>query len=84
MTTNETTTLTSDTVLMIQSFREANPDKRDRHLSAAEFLRKNAHRIRGIGPLLEMGGLAEQDDQSALGWRPSQRLIGLIANRGGQ
>jgi hypothetical protein len=84
MTPNETSTLSSDTLLMIQGFREANPDKRDRPLSAAEFLRKNAHRIRGIGPLLEMAGLAEQDDQSALGWRPTQHLIGLIANRAGR
>jgi hypothetical protein len=84
MTTHETTTLGSDILLMIQRFREANPDKRDRHLSAAEFLQKNAHRILGIGPLLEMAGLAEQDDQSALGWRPTQRLIGLIANRPGR
>jgi hypothetical protein len=30
-------------------FREANPDKVDQELSAAEFFRKNAHRIRGIG-----------------------------------
>jgi hypothetical protein len=41
---------------MIQHFRQANPDKRHRHLSAAEFLQKNAHRILGIGPLLEMAG----------------------------
>jgi hypothetical protein len=54
MTINATTILTSETILMIQGFCEANPDKRDRPLSAAEFLRKNAHRIRGIGPLLEM------------------------------
>ena len=84
MTTNETTTLSTDTLLMIQRFREANPDKRDRHLSAAEFLRKNAHRIRRIGPLLKLAGLAEQDAQSALGWRPTQRLISLIANRAGR
>jgi hypothetical protein len=32
--------ISSDTLLMIQSFRQANPDKRDRQLSAAEFLRK--------------------------------------------
>jgi hypothetical protein len=83
MTTNDTT-LSSDTLLMIQSFREANPDKGDRQLSATEFLQKNAHRIRGIGPLLEMAGLAEQDDQSDLGCRPTQHLIGLIANRLGR
>jgi hypothetical protein len=83
MTTNDTT-LSSETLLMIQRFRDANPDRRDRQLSAAEFLRKNAHRIRGIGPLLEMAGLAEQDDQSDLGWRPTQHLIGLIANRPGR
>jgi hypothetical protein len=52
MMTNDTT-LGADTLLMIQSFRDANPDKCDRRLSAAEFLQKNAHRIRGIGPLLE-------------------------------
>jgi hypothetical protein len=74
-------TLSSDTLLMIQSFRDANPDKRERHLSAAEFLQKNAHRIRDIGPLLEMAGLAEQDAQSVLGWRPTPHLITLIANR---
>jgi hypothetical protein len=84
MTTHETTTLSSDTLLMIQRFRQANSDKRDWELSAAEFLQKNAHRICGIGPLLEMAGLAEQDDQSALGWRPTQHLIGLIANRPGR
>jgi hypothetical protein len=78
---HETTTLGSDTLLMIQRFREANPDKGDRQLSAAELLRKNAHRIRGIGPLLEMAGLAEQDAQSALGWRPTQHLVNLIAER---
>jgi hypothetical protein len=84
MTTHETTTLSSDTLLMIQGFRDANPDKGDGQLSATEFLRKNAHRIRGIGPLLEMAGLAEQDVQSALGWRPTQQLITLIANRPGR
>ena len=63
MTTHETTTLGSDTLLMIQSFRDANPDKRDRKLSATEFLRKHCHHICGIGPLLELAGLAEQDDQ---------------------
>jgi hypothetical protein len=84
MMTNETTTLSSDTLLMIGIFREANPHKRDRQLSAAEFLRKNANRIRDIGPLLEMAGLAEQDNQSALGWRPTQRLINLMANRPGR
>jgi hypothetical protein len=84
MTTHETTTLGSDTLLMIQSFRDADPDKRDQQLSAAEFLEQNGHRIRGIGPLLEMAGLAEQDDQSALGWRPTQRLINHIANRTGR
>jgi hypothetical protein len=36
------------------------------------------------GPLLELAGLAEQDAQSALGWRPTQHLIGLIANRAGR
>jgi hypothetical protein len=35
-------------------YRGANPDRRDRELSPAEFLQKNAHRIRGIGPLLEI------------------------------
>jgi hypothetical protein len=75
MTTHETTTLGSDTLLMIQRFREANPDKHDGQLSAVEFLQKNAHRIRGIGPLLEMAGLAKQDDQSPLGWRPTPHLI---------
>jgi hypothetical protein len=50
--------------------RASNPDKRDRHLSAAELLRKKRHRIRGIGPLLELARLAEQVVQSALGWRP--------------
>ena len=85
MTTNATTTtLGSDTLLMIQSFRKANPDKGDRELSAAEFLQQNGHRIRAIGPLLEMAGLAEQDDQSALGWRPTQDLIKLIATRPGR
>jgi hypothetical protein len=83
MTPNETSTLSSDTLLMIRSFRQANPDKRDGQLSAAEFLQKNAHRIRGIGPLLELAGLAEQDAQSDLGWRPTPHLITLIANRGG-
>jgi hypothetical protein len=75
MTTDETTTLSSDTLLMIQRFREANPDKHDGQLSTAEFLRKNAHRIRGIGPLLELAGLSEQDAQSVLGWRPTPHLI---------
>jgi hypothetical protein len=84
MTPNETSTLHSETILMIRSFREANPDKRDRQLSAAKFLRKNDHRIRGIGLLLEMTGLAEQDDQSDLGWRPTQHVITLIANRPGR
>jgi hypothetical protein len=70
--------------VLIQSFREANPDKVDQELSAAEFLQKNDHHIRGIGPLLEMAGLTEQDVQSALGWRPTQRLINLITNRGGR
>jgi hypothetical protein len=56
MTTNQTTTLSGGPLLMIQRFRDANPDKRDRHMSAAEFLRKNHHRIRGISPLLEMAG----------------------------
>ena len=84
MTINATTTLTSETILMIQGFREANPDKRDRHLSPAEFLQKHPHRICGIGPLLELAGLAEQDVQSVLGWRPTQRLISLIANRPGR
>jgi hypothetical protein len=70
--------------MMIRGLREANPDKRDRHLSAADFLQKNAHRIRGIGPLLELAGLADQDNQSALGWRPTQRLIHLIENRAGR
>jgi hypothetical protein len=83
MTTNDTT-LWSEALLMIQSFREADPDKRDRKLSATEFLRKNDHRIRGIGPLLELAGLAQQDNQSALGWRPTQRLISLIGNRAGR
>jgi hypothetical protein len=69
--------------LKIQSFRDANPDKRDRHLSVAEFLEQKGHRIRGIGPLLEMAGLAEQDDQSPLGWRPTQRLISHITDRPG-
>jgi hypothetical protein len=81
MTANETSTLSSDALLMIQSFRDANPDEGDGELSAAEFLRKNAHRIRGIGLLLEMAGLAEQDAQSALGWRPTQHLVNLIAER---
>ena len=67
MTTHETTTLGSDTLLMIQRFREANPDKHDGQLSAVEFLRKNANRIRGIGPLLEIAGLAEQDANRILG-----------------
>jgi hypothetical protein len=84
MTTHETSTLSSEAILMIQRFRDANPNRRDRELSAEEFLQKNAHRIRGIGPLLEMAGLAEQDDQSALGWRPTRRLITLIANRPGR
>ena len=73
MTANETTTLSSEALLMIRRFREANPDKVDQELSAAEFLRKNCHRIRGIGPLMEMAGLADQNKQSALGWRPTQR-----------
>jgi hypothetical protein len=83
MTTNDAT-LSSETLLMIQSFREADPDKRDAKLSATEFLRKKGHRIRGIGPLLELAGLAQQDNQSALGWRPTQRLISLIGNRAGR
>jgi hypothetical protein len=83
MTSHETTTLGSDTLLMIQHFRQANPDKRDQHLSAAEFLQKSAHRIRGIGPLLKMAGTAEQDDQSALGWRPAQQPS-LRTDQGGE
>jgi hypothetical protein len=74
MTTNETSALSSETILMIQRFRQANPDKIDRELSPAEFLQKkaeflqkNGHRIRGIGPLLELAGLAEQDATSSLG-----------------
>jgi hypothetical protein len=72
MTTHETTTLGSDTLLMIRSFREANPDKRDRHLSAAEFLRKNANRIRGIGPLLEWRAwLSKMPNRLSVGALPS-------------
>jgi hypothetical protein len=82
MTTNETSTLSSEAILMIQRFRDANPNRRDRQLGATEFLQKNAHRIRDIAPLLEMAGLAEQDAQSVLGWRPTPHLITLIANRG--
>jgi hypothetical protein len=40
MTTHETTTLSSDTLLMIGIFREANPHKRDRQLSPTEFCGK--------------------------------------------
>jgi hypothetical protein len=42
MTTHETTTLTSETLLMIQSFRDADPDKRDRELSRQSFCNKTA------------------------------------------
>jgi hypothetical protein len=42
---------------------------------------RNANRCR-CG--LEMAGLAEHDNQSDLGWRPTPRLITLIANRGGR
>jgi hypothetical protein len=63
MTTDETTTLTSETLMMIRTFREANPDKRDQHLSASEFLQKNAHRIRWIGPLFTASEAAIVADQ---------------------
>jgi hypothetical protein len=83
MTTNEPI-LSCETILMIQTFRAANPDQRDRKLSAAEFLRKNVHRIRGVGQVLELYGLAEQDNQSAIGWRPTQRMVSLIVNLPGR
>jgi hypothetical protein len=47
-------------------------------------LAKKTRRIREICPLLEMAGLAEQDNQLALGWRPTQRLIRHITNRPGR
>jgi hypothetical protein len=83
MMTNETTP-SSETLIVVQSFRKANPDKRDRKLSAAKYLQKNGLRIRGVGPLLEIAGLAEQDNQSAIGWRPTQLMISLIADLPGQ
>jgi hypothetical protein len=67
--------------VLIQGFREANPDKVDQELSAAEFFRKNAHRIRGIGRFWKWLAWLSKDAQSALGWRPTQHLVNLIAER---
>jgi hypothetical protein len=48
--------------------------------SAAGYLQRFANEIRGAGQVLEWLGLAKPDNQSRLGWMPSNALVSLIVN----
>jgi hypothetical protein len=47
----------------------------------AKYVKRHELRIKKAGQLLEYLGLAEQDAESSLGWKPTRRLIEIIADR---
>ena len=77
MSNNETTLLTSVFELACPHADESNVN-----LTGAEYLDKSgAELIEVAGPVFEMLGLGEIDEQSTFGWRPTPRLIRIIAER---
>jgi hypothetical protein len=77
MSNNETTLLTSVFELACPHVDESNVN-----LTGAEYLDKSgADLIEVAGPVFEMLGLGEIDEQSTFGWRPTPRLIRIIAER---
>jgi hypothetical protein len=68
--------------LLISIFQKACTFEGDGHLSASEYLKKYRRLIEETGRLLQGLGLAKLDDQSELGWKPTARLVSIIAKQG--
>ena len=70
-------------VLMIAIFQMAHPIYRNKvePLGQTEYLAHCASDIDELGRIFKFLGLAEDSAQSAFGWRPTARLVGIIAER---
>jgi hypothetical protein len=70
-------------VLMIAIFQMAHPIYRNKvePLGQTEYLAHCASDIDELGRIFKFLGLAEDSAQSAFGWRPTARLVRIIAER---
>jgi len=74
------TKLDTDSLLMITIFQQVflpHEDERD----PKKYLNKYASDIKLAGQLFEYLGLAHVDKRSPLGWRPTDRLVDIIAKK---
>ena len=70
----------NDTYLMVVIFQKM--FQLDMEINdPAKYVKRHESRIKKAGQLLEYLGLAEQDVESPLGWKPTRHLIEIIANR---
>jgi hypothetical protein len=70
-----------NSTVLISILQKACTFEGDGHLSAGEYLKKYRRLIEETCRLLEGLGLAELDDQSELGWKPTARLVSIIAKQ---
>jgi len=69
------------TYLMVMLFRAVHTAQSDLERSAAEYVEHHHRDIERIGQLLEYLGLAEEDVQCPFGWKPTKRLLEIIARK---
>jgi hypothetical protein len=70
--------------LLVAIFQAAHPIENTRTgdpVSAAEFLRHCAPDIARVGRVFKFLGFAEESPQSALGWKPTEKLIRIVVER---
>jgi hypothetical protein len=70
----------NDTLLMISIFEQVR-SLEPKPTTPEQYLKSFFPEIDGVGRLLELLGLAEKSDTCALGWKPTEALLRLIANR---
>jgi hypothetical protein len=78
--TNLNTRIDNDSYLMISIF-QAKSSYLPNDSDPDHFVRNHAYEIEKAGRMLTYLGLAEKDNKSVLGWRPTYRLLKLIAKR---
>jgi hypothetical protein len=69
----------NDTLLMVAIFQKACP--LDPKPSASDYIKQFGPEIETIGRVLELLGLAEPNEQCNLGWKATDPLMNIIAER---
>ena len=71
-----------ETMVLIELFQKAFFLRGDNDLSQAGYLEKYDNSIRATGRVLKLLGLAESIESRVIGWKPTPRLISLLAEPG--